>query len=408
MFVKNVIKLASGSSIAKILPFLALPILTRSMSPEEFGLYSIYFSITMMFGALVSLRLDYAINAARNENEAKLIFLLCMLFTLIGSLIISFVVFVLYISEHVGLIWLSLPLSICLMSINLCLTCLCNYFGFFKVMSYGRIINACVCFIVQLIFVLLLKVNDGAYFGIILGYLISSFYLLYKVSIYSFVKIVNVRKKMRIVFFRYISYPKLIFPGSFINFATGNAPIYFIGSFFGTSQVGYYSLAFRISSGVVAILARSISEVYRAKACFYFNQNGNFIEVFRTVSKLSFVISISGFLLLSLIAEPLFEFLFGDGWGISVEYTKILIPAFILQFVTTCVGYSLMIVKWQKYDFLWQIFRLILTIISLSIVYLLSLSEKDFIFITSCSLTIGYLVYYFICHKSSYGKGKLW
>lgn len=407
MFFKNILKLLSGSSVAQVLPFLALPVLTREMGSEAFGEYSIFFTTTMMLGALSSFRLDYAINSARSMYEAKIICILCLVSSIFTTSILIVVVFTLYYSKVISSVWLILPISVLAMSINLCLVCLANYLSLFKEMTYSRVLNAVICVVIQFFFVSILNNNNGAYWGLALGFIISSIYLLIVLPNFQFKVTSLTRAKLHIVFFRYITYPKFIFPGSFINFATGNAPIYFVGFFFGTAQAGYYSLAFRIAGAPVTILARSISEVYRAKASKCFVDNGNFEEVFKKTSVFSMLIAVVGFSLLAFLVEDIFNIVFGDGWNDAAIYTVLLIPAFILQFSTTAIGYSLMIVKWQKYDFLWQLFRLFLTSISILIVILFDFSEVYFIICTSIALTAGYLAYFYLCYRSSFGQSNI-
>ena len=66
---KNIGILASGSVVAQIIGLLTLPILTRLYTPEAFGHYQLYLGAAAIFGILPTLRLDYAILRADNDDD---------------------------------------------------------------------------------------------------------------------------------------------------------------------------------------------------------------------------------------------------------------------------------------------------------------------------------------------------
>ena len=53
-FIKNILELATGTSIAQFIPILISPILTRIYTPEDFGLFALFIAITVMFGSIAN------------------------------------------------------------------------------------------------------------------------------------------------------------------------------------------------------------------------------------------------------------------------------------------------------------------------------------------------------------------
>lgn len=371
MFIKNTLRLVTGTLIAQLLPLFVLPFLTREMGADNFGVFSLFFTSTVMLGTLSAFRFDYAINAAKNPKDAKLILILCFLLNLCLLIPLLLVVCFSIYMDWLGWVWLLLPFSAIGLSINQSYCLYANFRADFTAMSRSRILYASVCALIQFSLVYWAAYHDGAFWGILVGYVISTLYLYLCIPV-SLCGVSYLR--LRVIFRRYIAYPKLVFPGTLVNFLSGNLPIYLIGYLFGAAQSGYYSLAVRVAGVPTVMLGRSIGEVFRKTAYDNYKKDGHFYQVFKKVALVSFLISLAGFLLLYFISEPLFEFVFGEGWDAAALYVQLLIPMFILQFTTAPIAYSLMLVGWQKQELYWQVFRLVLVVLALLAAYMYSLS----------------------------------
>ena len=75
------------------------------------------------------------------------------------------------------------------------------------------------------------------------------------------------------------------------------------------------------------VIGSSFSQIYFQKASQEYNDKGRTEIIFiKTLKKLA-LISIPLFLILFLVAEPMFEFVFGEEWRISGTVTqKFLVP----------------------------------------------------------------------------------
>ena len=69
-FVRSAGILVGGTAGAQALTVLALPLLTRIYSPEEFSLLAIYVAMLTMLSVVACLRLEIAIPLPDNDNEA--------------------------------------------------------------------------------------------------------------------------------------------------------------------------------------------------------------------------------------------------------------------------------------------------------------------------------------------------
>jgi O-antigen/teichoic acid export membrane protein len=397
--------LVSGTVVAQLLPLIVLPVLTKAMGGEAFGIFSLFFTSTIMLGTLIGLRFEYAISAAKSDSDAFGLLVLCFILNIMLTTVIAIIVSILIYFELLNIIWLLLPLSSITLSINQSYYAYANYKASFGTMSKSKIINAFLCSLTQLVLVYFLSINEGAYIGIIVGYALSSLYLFYllpfRISDTNYLKI-------KTIFFKYNEYPKLIFPGTFLNFISGNLPIYFLGYFFGPAQAGYYSLATRVAGLPTMMIGRSIGEVFRSRAKAELTRSNNFTSIFTKVSIASFTIAIIGYSILFFLAPLLFQLVFGDGWSESALFVQILIPMFIMQFTTAPIAYSLMLSGWQKQEFYWQILRLVSIICSIGCVSLISDNIVHFMWGISFSMSFTFIVYFLLCFYSSRISNKLY
>ena len=69
-FARNVITLMMGTTVAQAIPVAISPILTRIYSPEEFGFFALFISISSIFGAIVNGRYEMAIMLPDKEEDA--------------------------------------------------------------------------------------------------------------------------------------------------------------------------------------------------------------------------------------------------------------------------------------------------------------------------------------------------
>ena len=403
MFVKNTIKLVTGTFVAQLAPLFILPILTRTMGGIEFGVFSLFFTTTVMLGSIATLRFEYAINAANNEREAKQILALCAVLNLLALGLLMIVVSSTVYFNLLSPIWLLLPFSAVSMSLNQTYYSYANFKGEFNVMSRSKVCHAGICALIQFILVYIFSLNSGAFIGIIVGYAVSTIYMVYVLRV-SFINVTV--KKLFIIFKRYNKYPKLVFPGTFINFISGNLPIYFLGYFFGPTQAGYYSLATRVAGVPTMMIGRSVGEVFRSKAKSELIKVNNFSSIFKRVSAFCFVLGLAGFSFLFLFAPFLFDLVFGDGWEKSALFVQILIPMFLMQFTTAPIAYSLMLSGWQRQELYWQVFRLFAVLTSIFIISIFSTNILHFIGGVSFAMTLAFIVYFLICFQSSRFNSK--
>src|SRR5690554_5344883 len=91
---RNMMILALGSGGAKILGLLAMPVLTRLYSPENFGVMSAFIALSVIFAPVLTLRYATSIPLYRRSSSAiNAVFLSVVIAVVISILLMTFVSF---------------------------------------------------------------------------------------------------------------------------------------------------------------------------------------------------------------------------------------------------------------------------------------------------------------------------
>ena len=69
-FGRNVLTLMTGTTIAQAIPIAISPILTRIYTPEDFGVFALYISISTIFAVIVTGRYELAIMLPKKNKDA--------------------------------------------------------------------------------------------------------------------------------------------------------------------------------------------------------------------------------------------------------------------------------------------------------------------------------------------------
>ena len=67
-FIRNVVTLITGTTVANVLPIAAAPILTRIFTPKDFGLFAFYFSMVTILAVFTTARYELAITLPKKKK----------------------------------------------------------------------------------------------------------------------------------------------------------------------------------------------------------------------------------------------------------------------------------------------------------------------------------------------------
>ncbi len=395
-FIKDVIKLSSGTVAARILYFAALPFLTRIYSPDDFALLAAFMALTVTMATVVSVRLEIAIPLAKSESEAIEILLFALFFISLMSLF--FLILNLYFSNIFADI-ISIPKIepyLFLVPVAAALVGSYSVFQYWETRNrnFGKIARNRIIQGVSGVFMMLVLGFIGLVpLGLILGNIASrSIGFIGFASCFFKEKIEDI-KKVRIneivkTLFKNRMYPLYSTPEALINVAGAQVPILLIASSSG-SEAGYLWLSMQLVMIPMSLVGSSISQVYLSRAPSALHEERLAVLTLSIIRRL-LIYSVGILALVFMIAPILFPFIFGIEWVRAGEIVTLLIPVAFMQLLVSPVSMALYVTNHQR-------MMLVLTLLGFFLrVGGVIISERFFLGTGVIGFVLGSLAYYLV------------
>jgi len=410
-FGRNVLTLMSGTVVAQAIPIAITPILTRLYTPEEFGLFALFFSILAIFSVVANGRYESAVMLPKKDEEAINIFALGIVIntTLSISLLVIVIIFNDEITHLLGneeiSIWLYfVPVSLFFTGLFNILTSFNNRQKNYRDMADALIIKSLVMSSIQIIIGLLKSGVTGLISGQIFSQLFANMRLLKNIikdkALVSSITIAQIKHLGK----RYKKFPQFSLPSALANVLSGHLSNILISSFFSVTTLGLYSLVQRILGVPSALIGKSISMVYYEEGTKEKSQTGSAIKIFNSTLKKLIVIGIPFFGTLFFIVEDLFVFVFSEEWRVAGHYAQIVIPMFLISFVVSSLSATYDMFEALKIELLWQVMLLIGSVFLVVLSHLLSLEFQTLLILLTTYISIMQLVSLYIIRKILLGK----
>lgn len=337
-----------GTIVAKLAYFLALPILSRYFSPEDFTLLSSFLSLATIISVAMCLRYDAAIMVADKKSDsielASLSVIIAFIFTVISYMSIYIIhEFFLKGNEKYQLLIYS-PFAALLLALFLINQSIKIRFGCFfdltKIKTSQSLIGVgflIVSAYLQPITILLIIGNiiSNTLIGAFLS--ISFFFKRFKNLKYR--KLVGISKK-------YIKFPKYSTLESISNIAGLQIPIFII-SFLSGDKGGQLFLAMQVLFAPLTLVGQSLSQVY-AKRGREQKDRGTLSNFTESILDKLFFFGVIPILLVSIFIPNIFTLIFGSNWDGAGYYGIILIPWIVMQFMASPISSVMYINNKQK------------------------------------------------------------
>jgi O-antigen/teichoic acid export membrane protein len=328
---KDIALLGGSGLIAQAIGFVAQPVATRIYTPHDFGVLSLIVSLLSMFGPALNGQYNLSIVSSTTDEEAIAVTTLSLYVGLGVSVLLSvgLVVYNIVIpatfAEASFWIYAAIPLFF-VTSISNVAQYYNNRFGYFKLLSVVSIYQATASNVLKLSLGVLGFGTSGLVVaqlsGVIVGIRKQSKYL-----IVNFKSILNVSKAELVrMLVKHKAQPLFSTPGLFvITYSTSVIPI-IIGSLYGVTQAGYYSLGALTLVLPISILSNSVGSVFFRNASREHAETGGFRNSLRSTFILLASLASIPMLLMLFYAEPIFSLVFGSAWTRCGTFVRLLIP----------------------------------------------------------------------------------
>jgi len=353
-FAKNIFTLSLGSIGAQVLNFFFTAFLTRIYSPSDFGLLSIYISVSSLIGVFSAGKYDVAIVVSKDREQSISLVQLCFFITLLFSILtLGIVVFfkTLIIShlDHPEIYnWFYfIPLTLFFTSATQTIWMWNVREKNFKDLSVIRFIETIFNGGTSIILNFLGAI--GMLFGTLFSQMASFLYLVIKllsrekVNPFRFEK--DALTKNAIL---YSEFPRFNILQGFTDMLLITGIIVVGSNFFSVYVIGIYSLCMRVLQLPMGLIVKPIAHVFFAEASEKHRRGDDFYELTKqTVLRTAFFASIIPLILV--IAGPfLFGLVFGQSWRESGVYAQLLSLWIFLDLVKAPIAQIPAIIGKQK------------------------------------------------------------
>ena len=202
---------------------------------------------------------------------------------------------------------------------------------------------------------------------------------------------------------KYVDFPRFMIFGHMANTASSQMPIFLLSLFFGPGPVGLFSLSQKVLAAPMSLLAAAIGDVFRSESVKEYRANSNCLTIFRkTVSKLIIIGVVTNAPILFL-GKDIFSFVFGNEWREAGEVASILSVMVLFQTVASPLGQLVFLANLQKFDFIWQLVRFIISVLSFLCGYWLFGDYKVAIMFYAFSFCALYAYHFYYQYKVAAG-----
>lgn len=395
---KSVSILAGGAALARVIPILVSPVLTRIYTPADFGMFAVFMALVSSFVPAACGKYEVAIVLPESPTDAMRLLGISFLVTITVSLLIQLGLFFgkdellrLLNAEHLGG-WIYLtPLVLLCTGLMTAMTYFANRHGDYRSMANARIVNSIIVAVVSIVFGVLSVGYWGLLLGSLLGLLSATLYLLYLYrKQFSKDLLIWDRNKAQLMK-QYSDYPLYNASTGLLNGVTAAMPVFFLSHFFPGSIVGYFSFVLRVVNLPLSLISKAVSEVNLKKIVDLVNTKEDLKPYLLKLTLGLAAIVLMPTIILMIFSPSIFSFCFGEEWREAGIYMKILIPAIAVRFVISTVSTTLDATQNNSLGAIWKVTSFVVTFV----VFMLFAPRRDAITLFKAVVLMDIALYLF-------------
>lgn len=361
-FLKNILKLSSGSVLSQIIGVLTMPVVTRLFEPQAFGVFGVFISIAGVTSIIANLRYQLAIMIPQDEIDASNLLILSVFFPVIFSfLLLISMYFLAPFAEKFGLLGYDyfvymVPLITCFIGLYQAFNRWHSRHQRFSLIAKSMVLQKIISQGVMLVsgflgFVSGIFLIWARIIGQFVSFCILFFYSYHKeknkiIESYQFKKSIQ-------VMIEYKNFPKYDLWSGLVNSASQNLPVILFYYFFSSEVVGYFVLVRQVLDIPMMFVGSAIGQVFFQKASVAVYEGKLSELVYNLYDKLV-VLGMFPFLVLLVSGQELFAFVFGNEWMEAGNYIEYLAIWIFLNFVSAPLSTIFSVVDKLKFFMCWN------------------------------------------------------
>lgn len=339
--VRNFTKLFAGSAAAKIIAFANMPVISRLVSPEQFGQFSIFTSVMLLVTPLLAMRYIDAVPIPKSGRLSVQVSILAAVLILFNASLLFFVscVWVDSITEFYSFVDITFLFLLYCAVLFLAISELLSLWAV-RMRNYGVIARAQVF---QSLAGALVKVflSYLAYpLSLLFGQLSQNFaglvaFLKSRDSILKKYKLIFSFRLMRGAFIRFSQYPKFRLPSQLMLAFTQALPVLAVGKIYGQAEAGQLGLAFSVVTVPVMMVVENVRKLYYGEAVrLGAGRASELLALTLSILMKMVLVALPICLMMYFLSETIFVYVFGEDWLLAGKLASIYSLYVFFLFVT--------------------------------------------------------------------------
>ncbi len=405
-YVRNIRKVFLGTAAAHVITLMALPLLTRLYSVEEFGVLGVYIAFANVGRIVFSLRYDLAIQSSEKESDAFSVFWLGVLASIVFALVAMAIIHFFDASYFVGLGELKylVPWMILVSTFDGMLGIWINRKKQFKIFAYSRVTRALLIVIFQVFFFKLINGGLGLLVGVFVGEILTV------VLVLAILQMKNMRlefvsfKSIYCAALKHKDNPLFLLPGHSLNIGVAQLPILLVSSIYGKEAAGYIYMAQRIVSVPGQLISNAIFKVFFSEATSIYRATGACYTLAISTLRTAAAPLILLFLAIALGSYFLLDVVLGESWTPA----KLVILVYAISEIVPALFHSIsaiwFVTNSQRLNLKYQVYRACIVGFAL---FISTFFEEliYFVLLYAVARAFSYLIFLKKCLHLSKGTG---
>lgn len=362
----------SGNLIAQAIAFASYFIVTRLFSPEDIGIYNIFFSYIEVLIIFSTGKYEMAAVLADNDREAMAVSQFAMRTNLIVSLLLFALIPIVALSSQFTVhdsqfaLLLLVPPMVFFCGTTRVYSFLFNRKRSFLSISISDVVGATTGFVLKVAFgfvsrIVVVWCTLGLPLATVIGKAAANINYLLRLRQLDYPKDVSVAER-RSAARKFRNFPLYTMPKEFISSLSANLPLLWLALYFDKAEVGLFALALTFTFRPVNILNSVFEKLFNVRVAEMVRQRqriGGYLgRIFLVVN----LAALPVFLVVFFFGGDLFAFLFGDKWDGCGYYIRCLLPWTFVVMTSTSLSFLFGIFGKQRTEFIFFLVLLILRV----------------------------------------------
>lgn len=353
-----------GSGIGQAVVLAVSPILTRVYTPEQFGVWTIFVSLSSVFGTLVLFRLDAAIPLPKSDRAAASLAWLALsvstvvslVIGLLGPLVAAPLASLLNVPGLADVWWLVVAATFMIAVDQVLLTWMVREKRYRAVAVRNALQG-----IGQGVGQVALAWTPLKSVGLLVGWIIGRIAAIG--GLFSSGGLLRqgrpTRSEMWDAAVRYRRFPLISSWSALINSLGQYVPGLVIGAYYGSEVLGLYGLTIRVIGAPIALIGQAVGRVFLGEASAAIRDRDRSMRAIVLSNARALTLIGLPICLVIVIAGPwAFGLIFGAEWVEAGQYARILALGYLAQMVVSPISVTLLILERQGMQLGWDILRL--------------------------------------------------